>query len=357
MENKNIKKGSALLVALLVMGVLISVSLALSVLILRESRVTKQLLDSGKAYYAAEAAIEEALYRLENELPGWENVPEKIALAEGDDTSFEYQLFNRCEDYPCIDEDDYDLESLEPAAYYDFLPIGSTATITLFYVDEGTVKTPENFQVQFFVKVGAGEFLDDFKLNDLDILRWKIFSLKYVGDNYQTESISDLEAAGVIGGAATDAKSPSWFGTKECDDDGDGVSCQIYESSVNSEFGSCNNLQARDVYLYDQNGEYQSLELCYPIKTFIDKIAVSNQGATGLAYLQLTNVFNTDFLDASDADEKSKIYYRIETDGLIARDRAKVVANGYSGRNKQSIEVEIAGGSFLPVFNFSIYAY
>ena len=97
------RKGTALLVALLIMGVLISISVALSVLILRELRITRESLDSGKAYYAAEAGVEEALYFLNTELPGWHEDGATKDL--GADAQFDYTVKNTCNSYPCYDEE------------------------------------------------------------------------------------------------------------------------------------------------------------------------------------------------------------------------------------------------------------
>ena len=66
------RRGTALLIALLVMGVFIAVSLVLSALILREVRITKTFVDAGQAYYSAESGIEIGLYALNTRLPGWE---------------------------------------------------------------------------------------------------------------------------------------------------------------------------------------------------------------------------------------------------------------------------------------------
>ena len=65
-------KGTALLVALLVMGVLVAIGLALSSLVFRELVITKEFLDAGRAYYTAESGVEIALYAIENHLPGWQ---------------------------------------------------------------------------------------------------------------------------------------------------------------------------------------------------------------------------------------------------------------------------------------------
>ena len=92
MHQKNIK-GTALLTALLIMGLLLTVSLLISSLILRENRIVKDLLDSGKAYYAAESGVELSLFGLYNELPGWEPVENGYLIGEvGDKAVMEYRM-------------------------------------------------------------------------------------------------------------------------------------------------------------------------------------------------------------------------------------------------------------------------
>jgi len=72
------KEGSALLTALLIMGILIAVSLATSMLIVREVGLTKLTLDAGKAFYGAESGVEVALLQIEENLPGYEVLDEVL---------------------------------------------------------------------------------------------------------------------------------------------------------------------------------------------------------------------------------------------------------------------------------------
>ena len=93
---------------------------------------------------------------------------------------------------------------------------------------------------------------------------------------------------------------------------------------------------------------------CYSIKAFL--------GAHRLNYLTLTNLINPAvFNDGLDKDANSRLYYRVELftengAGQTVREVADLTANGYSGDSKQSINVQIKRGSFMPVFNFSLYS-
>jgi hypothetical protein len=61
----------------------------------------------------------------------------------------------------------------------------------------------------------------------------------------------------------------------------------------------------------------------------------------------------------------SKLYFRVELFGDLSdpnsnnqtvREYADIISNGYSGDTKQSISVSVKRGSFMPVFNFSLYS-
>jgi len=102
----NDNSGTALLTAMLIMGVLIAISIALSGLVIREVKVTKDLMDAGRAFYAAESGVEEALYFLNNKLPGWEPPEDGQSRDLGENGSnFKYSIKNTCNSYPCIYEE------------------------------------------------------------------------------------------------------------------------------------------------------------------------------------------------------------------------------------------------------------
>lgn len=372
------RKGSALLVALLVMGVLMAISLALSSLILREIRSTKETIDSGRAYYAAESGIEKALYGLHNNLPGWETKEKKfvpLKISDDNQTVAEYRVDNTCSAYPCLDGS-YD-KSTAPSddytVYYDVLDLNESITIPLF---NGNVPV-QDFTVEFFPNFSIDNFDPKIKkqlgnnLSSWDILRWKIFGI-YRSDAVQkvTESISDFTAsANLSPSLSTNAKQPSWFGTDNCSQMSDRyqpeITCIPYggvpdEIKIGAEesksfIGICTNKEAREYYLYNGTRELdpENIQACYSIKQFLLNHDYN--------YLTLTNMMNPSVFDPGlTAEQKqilSKIYFRVELGaGKTVREYADLSANGYSGNSKQSINVKVKRGSFMPVFNFSLYS-
>lgn len=392
------KNGSALLVALLVMGVLISISLALSTLILREIRITGEALDSGRAYYSAESGIEVALYNLNNQLPGWETENKDYVLLKIDDeyrSVAEYKVDNTCTAYPCFDSG-FEFDSLGDKdffAYYDVLGLNQSITIPLFVVKNGVEVPVSDFTVEFFAPFNPMEdFNDELKatlganLQGWDILRWKIFGLSENGGQKFTESISDFTALSKVNYAvddksnfSTNAKNPSWFGSVSCSgrDVSDkpryepDVECigysgdtqMIYDSSQKSAIyaGICDNKSAREYYDYSGDREIDSEDIkdCYPIGDFLS--------SHSLNYLTLTNLMNPSVFDSGLGTdviaELSKLYFRVElfsgeagSGNQTVREYADITSNGYSGDSKRSINVKIKRGSFMPVFNFSLYS-
>lgn len=394
----NDKRGTALLVALLVMGVLMSISLALSTLIIREISTTKDVIDSGRAFYAAESGVEIALYKLDNTLPGWDTEKAYIPLELDSEYNVvgEYLVNNKCKSYPCFDGG-YEYTS-SPNAYYNVLDLNESVTIPLFTVDMNESEQPvTDFTVEFYMKLDpetdlkiSGTGVDYKAVSGWDVLRWKIFGIGKVGAAAgKTVSISDFTAISTMDtdygdeSFNTNALYPSWFGTTECDLAKSGrvtdqIDCKPIASNP-EEFddplmvshiikGVCSNLEAREYYDYAsaENGKLakNDLKFCYPIYQFLDP--TKNR----LNYLTLTNMVNPAvFKDATQLvamgkvpEELYKLYYRVEffnEDGTAAdteRNEAEITSNGYSGDVKQSVSVKIRKGEVMPVFHFSLYS-
>jgi len=374
MFEKNIKnrKGSALLTALLVMGILIAVSLALSSLIFREVRITRSFIDAGQAYYSAESGIEIALYGLNTQLPGWEfeeNGDYKSFKVDDEmNTVGEVSVKNSCKAYPCFDEDEFDIDGSagkKPllGEFYDVLDLNESINIPLF-VEEVPVK---DFTVEFYSEFDPKmdlkfNVVSSVFLSGWDVLRWKVFGIR---DKipYVTESVSDFTALSALNNSeATNPAYPSWFGTVDCDYSDDRYSSDIECASYAAPAGEdwCTNLQAREYYSYIYSGDDRSvgsddIKHCYPIKDFLN--------GHKLNYLSLTNLMNPAvFKEGIDKESLSKIYFRVELFGEggkpaeTVREVADITANGFSGDNKQSINVKIRRGSFMPVFHFSLYS-
>ncbi len=407
------KSGSALLVALLIMGVFLAISLILSSLILRETRITISFINAGQAYYSAESGIEIGLYGLNTELPGWE--PEygndgfkSFRIDDGEDFKAlgQYKLKNRCRAYPCFDEDEYDVGSLAvvPKYFYDVLALNQSITIPLFVAEEEggvtTIKDTKDFVVEFFTPLNPQKHLkfeNKEKLSGWDVLRWKIVGVRAAGDegDGQTETISDFTAASMLKVSAetepdkiitSNATVPSWFGSitdcnKIADRYFDGIDCAPFylvgkygsESIIlpgeiaKTQVQNCLPWQAREFSVYDYFGgdkTFSKSQGCYPIADFLNNHTLN--------YLVLTNLVNPAvFIDGVDKDVLSRLFFRVELGEVNAAEVldegsgdsaytvapvASITANGYSGDSKQSINVKIQRGSFMPVFNFSLYS-
>jgi hypothetical protein len=380
-ENIKNRKGSALLTALLVMGILIAVSMALSSLIFREVRITRSFIDSGQAYYSAESGIEIALYGLNTQLPGWEPKEtgdyKSFKVDDEMNTVGEVKVKNSCKAYPCFDEDEFDIGKSggkEPllSEFYDVLDLNESINIPLFVVkkneESGILEEVpvKDFTVEFYsnfnpktdlkFKMEAGDFLSGW-----DVLRWKVFGIRNEIP-YVTESVSDFTAFSVLNSSdVTNSAYPSWFGTVDCNDSEDryssDITCVFYAAYIKE---ICSNLQAREYYSYTYEGSERGIEdggiqNCYPIGNFLN--------SHKLNYLSLTNLMNPAvFKEGVDKESLSKIYFRVELFGEgekpaeTVREVADITSNGYSGDNKQSINVKIRRGSFMPVFHFSLYS-
>jgi hypothetical protein len=369
------RKGTALIVALLVMGVLMAISLALSVLVLRESIVTREFLDAGQSYYAAESASEIGLYGVKNSLPGWE--PEggvaQIRIDKDSKAVAELKVNNTCKAYPCFD-DDYDTSGNsgfkpELKAFYATLGLNESATIPLFVVDSVTKKPTKitGFAVEFY----AGFKKEDFKvkgsggnqLNDWDVMRWKIVGFNNIDPSKPvTESISDFTAVTLSdNGIQTNAEMPSWFGTVKCNFPEDRYAGT--QKIICADYTDIKNTTAREFYEYKGAGaDVITHKEGYLLKDFILN--------HDLNYLTLTNLINPSVLggnlNSARDDSKTKLFYRIElftdkdgggmTTTPAVREYANITADGYSGKSKQSVNVKIKRDSFMPVFNFSLYS-
>ena len=360
------EKGTALLVALLVMGILTAVSLAISSLIIREIGITRLALDAGRAYYAAESGVELALLQLEENLAGYEPAGGEIGV-EFEDSEVVFGISNKATEYPYIDPEQYELGGVSPEVYYDVLELNESITVPLFTVGEGGLNNVTKFVVQYYV---------DFDFNDLkikqsggfpvegwDILRWKIYGM---GEGAVTESINDFTAVTVTdSGAVTNAAAPTWFGSVSCEtDDEKGIVCYQYgeldpilienEDGQMIYAGSCLPTQAREHYFYS-GGKVEEVKHCYDIGTFLENHEYN--------YLTLTNlmnpaVFSIDFNKAT-REKKSRLYFRVvvlgDSGASIVREFAEINSTGESGESKVKLNVLKKRDSYLPVFNFALY--
>ncbi|MBT3864507.1 hypothetical protein HOE67_03705 [Candidatus Peregrinibacteria bacterium] len=363
------ERGSALLTALLVMGILTAIGIAVSALVVREIAVTRLTLDAGRAYYSAESGVELALLQLGENLPGYEPAVDEDGVGEGlevGDGEFTYNIGNKAKEYPYFGEE-FNLEELEdPSALYDVLELNESITIPLFTVDSGEEVVVEDFRVMYYAGFDPAK---DFKiqskgadlLSGWDVLRWKIYGLKNEG----TESISDFTAVtSVIGGGETGAELPSWFGSLKCAVEPgmhDLIECNDYfegapgEPTVSDDGQyiynvSCLVTEAREHYLYDNDGV--GVKDCYPIADFLEDHNYN--------YLTLTNLINPAvFKSVKDEErrQKARLYFRVEAygDSSLVREYADITSEGRSGESVVTLNVKKKRDSYLPFLNFSLY--
>lgn len=388
------KEGSSLLVAILVMGILITLTLGLSDLVIREIRQTGDVVAAGQAYFGAEAAAENALLDLTQHLPGYQTANE-----DGDDwvsykatdghLEYRYRIRNQGDAYPYFDDDEPVL--LDPNApttkqfiyendrekTFNILPLHQTVTIPLFVQNpDGTEQKVEKFLVEYYVKFTKDSAAEEFRniaLEKFDILRWRIFGNpeKGLGDEGKTEAISDFYPAVTN----ADADNPVCIGT-DSNIDTTGVACKLpiiqYVSQSNTI--QDDNKQylwsaARECYLNDAGSLVAGGD-----PTQGNKIKTADEGGCSMAtfiqnhqrnYLTLTNIVNPDIIDLPEREDrqaKANIYYRVialtgQNQPKLPREFAHINAHGYaqSGKVQQSIDVKYGLRSFLPVFNFSLY--
>ena len=376
----NNKKGSALLVSMLVMGVLVSTSLALSGLVLREIKIVKDTVNGGRSYFAAESALELALYKLNTELDGWETPAGGIDVSLSGGVVGNYDIDNTCNAYPCFNND-YDIVSRVPPLkeFYDVLELNKSITVPLFVSKDGVIVPVRDFTVEFFAAFNPQKHLNvkADNLNGWDVLRWKILGIK----NEKTESIGDFTALSVANLAdegdslLTNAEIPSWFGSISCykaDQSNrytNKIRCGFYyggntakavddPTQVAKVFdGNCDNEHAREYYSYGGDEKMDTVFPCYPIKAFLQD--------HNLNYLTLTNLINPAvFKPGLNKEALSKIYYRVElfggddgvTGNQTVREYADISASGISGKITKKLNVQKKRDSFMPVFNFSLYS-
>ena len=395
------KSGSAMLVALLMMGVLMTLTLGLSTLIVREIRQTGDIVSAGQAYYAAEAGMENALFDLAETLPGYET--EVIYPGEEEKEEFlnyQYSIGNKGNAFPYFPEDepvflDPNSAVSSKVLYDDFsertynvLPLNESVTIPLFTVgDDGSINNIDSFLVQYYVnfedrenfaKIQRAEESDverPIKLQEFDILRWKLFGNPCHGnkkcdsyDSLTTDAISDFYPA--TEGVSED--SPVCIGTPDLLDAGY-YSCfaPVIEDVTN--VGEYNYTDVNEIW--DAAG-FSFARQCF-VSEVSGKIVGSLQGGVIMKkctiknfinthtknYLTLTNMVNPDIIgiNPDTTPQYANIYYRIvtgeEDQNKIVREFADIKSDGFSrdGSVVQSVNAKLRMSSFLPVFNFSLY--
>lgn len=231
--------GSALLITLLMLGVLMTLTLGISTLVIREIGITQSVVDANKAYYAAEAGVENALLIISINKPGYElaDQPIKYQAESGDfdpDFKYNFSIANTSDAVPGFSDDKpifveptvvsggsdgsivtdckisnakspfalaYTKEQVYTdcvRATYRKLGLNETHIIPLFSADPaGGTKEVNDFLVEYYLNMRDGSGLwGEFKglsLNTIDVLRWKVYGQPKTDNGVQrTESIADF---------------------------------------------------------------------------------------------------------------------------------------------------------------------
>ncbi len=393
-------RGSALLVAILVMGVLLTLTLGLSTLIVREIRQTADIVAAGQAYFAAEAGMENALYQLSENLPGFESevtYPDVDAGEEDENLNYYYLIGNKGDAYPYFPDDqpvflgpdsavpkDW-LYSDLPSMTYNVLPLNESVTIPLFTAStDGTVNDIEDFLIQYYVnfdvdtdiskiQVKKNGQTQSINLEDFDILRWKVFGNPCTaGDcsgpnTLKTDAISDFYPAST----GVSATNPVCIGSIDFLMQYQGQ-CQAPVAADVIKVGGYTDIEEVDL----NAAGFSFARECY-LSEVSDPSVGSQKGEVILKrcnidsfmrthsrnYVTLTNMVNPDIIgiNPETTPQYANIYYRIITPGgeenSIVREYADIRSDGFSrgGTVRQSINANLRLSSFLPVFNFSLY--
>lgn len=318
--NNNTKKrseGSALLVALVIMAVLLTLSLGVSELLISALRDSRNLIETTKAWYAAEAGIEHALLSVSDNTPGFEEQKE-VNLDENIKGTF--SLHATAKEIPV--KEAYEIESAKDL--YADLHLNESITIPLFRGPKPEDKV-QNFRVDYYLAPDIqlrGGHID----NDLDILRWKIFGIASDG---AMEVINEFVPAN----QGNSAESPTCIGTSaKCYN-----AAKFYKRVLSS----------------DGTTEFDLVER-FPIATFLQEHTQN--------FLVLTNVANVDVIaGVLSLEEKKKIanirYHIIEEDGQarLTLPTIQITASGEVNGTRQSIATSLRRETFLPVFNYALY--
>ncbi|MFH1298364.1 MAG: pilus assembly PilX N-terminal domain-containing protein [Patescibacteria group bacterium] len=177
--NKNLltnRKGSALLVSILITAVMLVVGLGINRLIVVELRVERSLVQGGEAYYAAEGASELALLDIKANLAGYEASGEEATLDNG--ASYDYEISALGPVWPCDVYGDkvYDNEG----ELWRVLEVEESVIVPLFSDDGEDLTHLEDFKLDMTMDAGLP-----------GSLRWKILGIN--GASRLTEAISDYE--------------------------------------------------------------------------------------------------------------------------------------------------------------------
>ncbi len=329
------RKGSALLVALIFTGLLTLVTIGVGTLISRESRQLVNLIDGTKAYFAAESGIELALLDLQEGKPGFEVNETSLNLNEVSGAVLDYKIQALTNRIPYLTK--YEADALDrgnvrfPAeASYNEMALNDSITIPL-------ANEIQEFRVDYYWPLGPR--LSESRLNQYDVIRWKLFGTsKTTG---KIDSISEFMPAAFLEDSTrgTTPERPTCLGLNGsfCWNAGTFFPSSIEADEADFEPGSV--VTIRD-FLATHKDSYLILS------NFLDPAKINDRGL------------------AIDTKKGASIFYRVwdiaslgnsGQSGNLVTPFAEIEATGYSKSSSHKLNVQVAPNSFLPIFDFALY--
>ncbi|PIQ77814.1 hypothetical protein COV82_02565 [Candidatus Peregrinibacteria bacterium CG11_big_fil_rev_8_21_14_0_20_46_8] len=318
----NHRRGSALLIALITMSVLIFLSLGVSKLLLNALVDSRILLDTTAAFYAAESGIERGLLAISEKPPGFEDTQNLTLPQQGTLTpraAYSYKISATDRNFPVRQQ------SEQP---YQILRLNESVTIPLFS-GEAPEDQIEHFVVEFYFAPELAQLGGGLIQDDLDMLRWKIFGIS--PNDGSMEVVNEF----VPVDKGSSATTPTCIGTR----DGCYNGAKFYQKRADGVGG----------IVFDIINPY-------PISQFL---RTHKQN-----FLVLTNFVNVDLIaptasiSLNEKKSLSNIYYRIivpENQPPLTLPHITLTADGKAGNAMQSLDIQVERKSFLPVFNYALY--
>ncbi len=337
------QRGSALVISLLFMMILVVLSFSVNFMLMNEIRSERNFLSGLKAYYAAEAGAESALLEVSLHDAGTEIDPAESVLVEDvEDTSYTYTVVSREDSVPCSFEAQND-------SGYAALGAGESVMVPL--------AQDEDFQVKYYVVNSAYPYDYTTSTMQNDVLRWKI-----IGNNESGNVAAISEYIPISSPNDNYANNPSEFGTNSLI----GFTTGKFYDRIGDALTGADALYL-DYSGFEDNsaqGAFQHIfHEDYPIATFLDNHTHN--------FLTLTNILNTipptqPELELPYNANDYVLYYKIDSnfEGVsghvlhaMACTAVKVSADGFAsnGRFKQSVDVVQPLRQGLPFTDFVWY--
>ena len=437
---KHARQGSALLITILMLGVMMTLTLGVSTLVIREIRVTQSIVDANKAYYAAEAGVEKAMLGLSKHKAGYEAKGDWTSSQSAADDflkqynpnySYSFAIGNKTDSVPSFPDDQPifadkvslsladgslasdcqlssnsnptalayskdDLYRYCPRATYRKLGLNETAIIPLFSDDgSGSTVSVDDFLVEYYLNIRDGSDLyppfNGMKLQNFDVLRWKIYGQPKVDDGVQrTESIADFYP----GVDNNSPERPVCIGTDasvRAVKEGSGISAEtcifpsLSKRAPTAEDLATSGSDLNDVTLWSAARECYQTDAGAAVTGGAQIKGTTIGDFTGCSmrdfidnhkenYLILTNMVNPNVAGIANINDPSQlaradIYYRViaKKDAVsggggstpkLVKDFAEIHSQGFAALNgavAKTLDVRYKAPGFLPVFNFSLY--